>query len=136
MEEINKEDGFLICSGILIIVASSFGLIMGINLPYVWFNDFLYDLYYLFPRWLSIIGFAFGITSGVLMIKKRSFALALSGAIVLLILGILPLLWGFVYPIEFLRFSWVMTFYNYGIPIIILSVLSIAFAVASRKSFS
>ncbi|MEM3437110.1 MAG: hypothetical protein QXP55_01045 [Nitrososphaerales archaeon] len=132
MEE-SKEDGLSISSGILTIVAASLGLIMGINLPYFWFYEFLYDL---FPRWLSIIGFAFGITSGVLMIKRKSFALALLGIIILMIVGTLPLLWGFIYPEEFLRNSWIRTFYIYGVPIIILSALSIVFAFASRKSFS
>ncbi|MCP8321641.1 MAG: hypothetical protein H3Z52_11990 [archaeon] len=69
------------------------------------------------------------------MIKKRSLALALVGMVILLIVGILPLLWGFV-VVEFLRESLINMFCIYGVPIIIFAVLSIIFAVASRKKFA
>jgi hypothetical protein len=128
-----EEGGLSIAGGALTIVAAFLALIMGNNVISFWFSDFLYTI---ITWWLSIIGFAFGIASGALMIKKRSFALTVVGMAVLLIVGILPLIWSFIYIEEFLRYLWTRMLYIYGVPIIVLSALSIVFAVASRKRFS
>jgi hypothetical protein len=96
---------------------------------------FLSFSYVVITWWLGIAGFAFGLTSGVLMIKKRSLAMILIGTVILLIVGILPLICSFV-VVEFLRESLVKMFYLYGVPIIAFSILSIVFAIASRKRFA
>ncbi len=128
MEEF-KESGLPIAGGILTIVAASLSLIVGHSGRYLWFND----SYSLVTWWIGIFGFSFGLVSGVLMIKRRSLGLTLVGMAILLINGILPLLWSFVHPEGFLRDAWMGMFYNYGIPILVFSILGIVFAVASRK---
>ena len=121
-----------IAGGILTIVAAILGLLVGYGIQV--YGMFLGFSYVIITWWLGIAGFAFGLTSGVLMIKKRSLALSLTGMIILLIVGILPLLWSFV-VVEFLRESLINMFYYYGVPIIAFSVLSLIFAIASRKRF-
>jgi len=140
LEEIAKESGLPIAGGILTIVAAILGLLVGYSIqPWIYylygFVDFVVTWWLIVVMWwLGIVGFAFGLASGVLMIKKRSLALALVGMVILLIVGILPLIWGFV-VVEFLRESLINMFYIYGFPIITFSILSIIFAVASRKKF-
>lgn|GEM_PF-2544366 len=129
MEEEFKESGLPIAGGILTIVAASLSLIVGVSVSYLWFND----SYPLVTWWIAIFGFSFGLISGVLVIKRRSLGLTLIGMAILLINGILPLLWSLVYPEGFLRDAWMKMFYNYGIPILVFSILGIVFAVASRK---
>jgi len=140
-ESIGKESGLPIAGGILMIVAAILSLLVGYSIqPWIYylygFVDFVVTWWlFIVTWWLGIVGFAFGLASGVLMIKKRSLALALVGMVILLIVGILPLLWGFV-VVEFLRESLINMFCIYGVPIIIFAVLSIIFAVASRKKFA
>ncbi|MGB9659863.1 MAG: hypothetical protein ACPLY9_05010 [Nitrososphaerales archaeon] len=129
MEEEFKESGLPIAGGILTIVAASLSLIVGVSVSYLWFNDSSP----LVTWWIAIFGFSFGLISGVLVIKRRSLGLTLVGMAILLINGILPLLWSFIYTEGFLRDAWIRMFYNYGIPILVFSVLGIVFAVASRK---
>ncbi|MCP8309520.1 MAG: hypothetical protein H3Z54_12660 [archaeon] len=133
MEEIAKESGLPITGGILTIVAASLGLSVGYGVQlYGMFMEFSYVIV---TWWLGIAGFAFGLTSGVLMIKKRSLVMTLIGMVILLIVGILPLLWSFV-VVEFLRESLVNMFYFYGVPTIAFAALSIIFAIVSRKKFT
>jgi len=141
LEEIAKESGLPITGGILTIVAAFLSLQVGFNIqPWIYdyygFVDLIVTWWLIIVMWwLAIAGFAFGLTSGVLMIKKRSLVMTLIGMVILLIVGILPLIWGFV-VVEFLRESLISMFYIYGVPIIAFAVLSIIFAVASRKKFT
>ncbi len=128
-----KEGGLPITGGILTIVAAVLSLILGFSMMSFFFIEILYSIV---TWWLGIAGFAFGLASGVLMIKRRSLGLSLIGMIILLVVGILPLLWGFIYPEGFVRESLIRTFYDYGVPIISFAILSIIFAVVSRKKFT
>jgi len=135
-EEIAKESGLPIAGGILAIVAASLSLLVGYSSLAFFYIEKIYTIFpfiSIFTWWLGIAGFAFGLASGALMIKKRSLAIALTGMVLSLIVGILLLIWGFAYPVEFLRESWINMFYYYGVPIIIFAISSIIFAVASRK---
>ncbi|MCP8321994.1 MAG: hypothetical protein H3Z52_13830, partial [archaeon] len=95
-ESIGKESGLPIAGGILMIVAAILSLLVGYSIqPWIYylygFVDFVVTWWlFIVTWWLGIVGFAFGLASGVLMIKKRSLALALVGMVILLIVGILP----------------------------------------------
>ncbi|MGQ9719203.1 MAG: hypothetical protein ACUVWK_05135 [Nitrososphaerales archaeon] len=128
-----KESGLFISGSILTIVAAFLSLLLGFNVSYLSTIVFSYTIV---TWWLGVAGFAFGLTAGVLMMKKRALVMALICMAILLIAGILPLLWSFVFLEGFLHELWSTMFYFYGVPIIVFSALNIIFAIASRKKFT
>ncbi|NWG09518.1 MAG: hypothetical protein HXX80_04315 [Nitrososphaerales archaeon] len=128
-----KESGLFIAGSILTVVAAFLGLLLGFNVSFLSTIVFSYTI---LTWWLGVAGFAFGLTAGVLIIKRRALITALICTTILLIAGILPLLWSFVFPEGFLHELWSTMFYFYGVPIIVFSALSIIFAIASRKKFT
>ena len=73
---------------------------------------------------IEFIGFAFGLTGGILTLNRKMFPLALTGMALMMLAGILffvvSLEWGVIL----------------GLPIVVLTVLSIIFISISRREFT
>lgn len=136
-----KRTGFPIAAGILIVIASCVATFVGIlgfiafafsvgQYTYYYFEYYQYVLD-VFIGMFSAIGCAFGLTAGILSIKRRHFVLSivgtslvtLSGFVILLAFAIMPhssVIWGLLY----------------GIPTIFLSILGIIFVSISKGEFT
>jgi hypothetical protein len=86
-------------------------------------------LYNLIAGIFGIIAFAFGLTGGIFALRRRRIALSIFGISLLITSGIMMSLpfWVMGYTIS----NWV-----WGLPIVILSVLSVIFVAVSKGEFS
>jgi hypothetical protein len=115
----SKRTSFPTAGGILGIIASCICVFLAIvciaESPYSYFGaiEFLVGLF-------GIIGFPLGLTGGILMLKRKTFSLAIIGISLVLVFGALLI------PLSALL----------GLPIIVLSVLSLVFTAISRGEFT
>jgi hypothetical protein len=130
--KVKKHTGFPIAAGVLTIIASCIAFIPGIigfiqTFSFV-NNDYNYSSYffaYFFMAIFGILSFALGLTSGILILKRKHFVLAFLGiafnifAAVVTSLAV-PYLVGLIF----------------GAPIFVLSIISLVFTAISRKEFS
>jgi hypothetical protein len=121
-----KRTGFPTASGVLVIIGSSMLIFLGI----IALIQSSYDYYYgysgadMVVGILSILAFAFGLTAGILTLKRKVFPLAIIGISLVLVSSI-------VASVSLDIAGWV-----FGVPVMILSILSLVFAGISKREFS
>jgi hypothetical protein len=122
-----KRSGFLTSAGIFTIIAAPISLLIGI-LGYA--SAAIYSPYesYLVVNVLmgffGILAFALGLIGGILTLKRKHFALSITGISLVLVSGIIV---SVVIPYGCLVF---------GIPVMILSILGVTFTSISNKEFA
>jgi hypothetical protein len=137
-----KQTGFPMAAGILTIIAACICAIVGIfgtvafvgsiqaPVRYVSFSVYFYTANYqlLFVGIFGILAFAFGWTGGIFSIKGEHFALSIVGISLVLVSGFVTMI---AFPlIEY--GSWGLLF---GLPVVILSILSGIFTAISKGEF-
>jgi hypothetical protein len=118
-----KRSGFPITAGILSIIVSSILLALSFfSLSLV--NNFYYysNFYYLVAGIFDIFGFAFGLTAGILCLKRRVFPLAVIGISLLLVASVIMI----ILPAGFI----------FTIPLSILAILGLIFVSVSKQEFT
>ena len=108
--------GMLAAAGVLTIISSCLIFLTAIIALF-----YAYDNYYLMPLLLFmvvlfIIGFALGLTSGILILKRKVYGLCLTGVITLLVSSVFTI---FIGGIVFLII--------FGVPILIMEIIALVF---------
>jgi hypothetical protein len=115
-----KRSGFPTASGVLTIIGASISLLIGII--------FLINAYFLGDASdatvgvFGILAFSFGLTGGILTLKRKVFVLAIIGICFVIVSSILTSVaidFGFIF----------------GLPVFILSTLGLIFTAISKKEF-
>ncbi|MEM3623077.1 MAG: hypothetical protein QXR76_04840 [Candidatus Bathyarchaeia archaeon] len=78
----------------------------------------------------GLIGFAFGLTGGILTLRRKSFQLAIIGISLILVSGFITILASTTEPYGYIGGV------IFGIPVIILSILSLIFTSISKSEFT
>jgi hypothetical protein len=118
-----KRTGYPIAAGILTIIASCLTLYFGIR----FFRAV--GLFWVLMGIFGILAFAFGLTAGIFSIRRRRYGLSIFGMSLLTFMGFLMLL----VPASF---SALLTALLFGLPLLILSILSVVFAAMSKDEFT
>ncbi|MGA9388097.1 MAG: hypothetical protein WBV70_04645 [Candidatus Bathyarchaeia archaeon] len=131
----NKRTSLPIVAGILTIIAACACLIAGIIGLIVFALSLLPQL--LIQGAIAVLAFAFGLTSGIMSLKRRHFAMTAFGICLIVVAGFVnvlvfgvPMGFGYTGPIYPILMS-----ISFGLPILVLSILSIIFIFLSRKEF-
>lgn len=131
-----KQTGFPIAGGILAIIASCVCIIIGL----VYLIMFQASISYVGgqPRWeclfaglFGIIAFAFGLAGGITSLRRKNFKLAIIGVCFALTSGFVNFGALGTHP-----YSALLGGLIFGLPIIILSLLSLIFIAISKGEFS
>ena len=125
---IQKRTPFPTTAGILTIIGSCVAIAMGIIylaaalFSYGYAYGYIYGLsvYYLITGIFGIIAFAFGLTGGIFSLKRKRLAFSIFGMSLLIASGIMMAI-----PL------WV-----FGLPIAVLSILSVIFVAISKGEFA
>lgn len=118
-----KKSSFPIAAGILEIIAACVCMLIGIL-------GILVPLVVMLTLGIfGFVGFAFGLTGGILKIKRKSFALAIIGSCMVQLSGFIMLI------TTALSCDIFIVGLVYGMPIIILSNLSLIFTAISKQEF-
>jgi hypothetical protein len=136
-----KETGFPIAAGILIIVAACISAIVGIigmiafigSISYSSFAIPSYSAPYyqlLFVGIFGILALAFGLTAGMFSLKRKYFALSIIGMYLVFVSGVVTMI-----AFALMDSSWVFGL-PLGLPVIILSSLSVIFITISKGEFA
>ena len=138
---VGKHTGFPIAAGVLAIVAACISIflgIVGIMIFAYWSGYYYYSGYYgMTNYWFVVMGvfgilaFGLGLSGGIFTLRRSQFALSIIGES-------LVLLSAFVTMISFVVAgygAWI-TGLLFGLPAMILSILSIIFTGISKKEFS
>lgn len=133
---LRKKTGFPIAAGILTILAACIfvpiaALFMG---AYVWYSiqGHPEGLEVVITGFFSILGFAFGLASGILSLKRRHFALSIAGLSLVMLSGFM-----IIFGMAARRYRTAVTdALIFGVPIIGLAVLSLIFVAISKQEFS
>ena len=133
-----KRLSFPVAAGVLTIIGACVAAVSGIVGLIGFYSTISYPYYYYYHQyeWLTmgafgILGCALGLTGGIFTLMRRRFALCVTGMILIMISGFVAvgafvlILWN----------GWGMGLL-FGLPCIILSVLSIIFASVSRGDFA
>jgi len=129
---IGRKTGFPIAGGILSIIASCVCIFVGILgiltsiEPYYPYSRFGM----LFMGIFALIGFAFGLTGGILTLRRKNFSLAIIGISLVLVSGFITILASITEPYGYLGAV------IFGVPIILLSILSLIFTAISKQEFT
>jgi hypothetical protein len=101
---------------------------------YVWYSIQLFreGIEVFITGFFSILGFALGLTSGIMSLKRKYFALTLAGLIVVIFSGIV-VIFGMAMRGYRTALSDGLTF---GVPTIVLAILSLIFVSISKQEFS
>jgi len=122
-----KKSGYPTAAGVLTIIAACICIFLGILYMYAYIEG--WDYYrvhppeYFLAGIFGLLGFAFGLTGGILALKRRVFPLAMIGMAILTVAGILS----FVEPIVGIIF---------GVPMLVLVILAIIFTGISKREFT
>jgi hypothetical protein len=133
----------LTTAGVLLIIGSAIALIGGVFAFYVTSLSPLY--YYYFGRSdgnafavlmvagiFGILGFVSGLISGSECLRRKQFALSISGAALLLVAGVMHFVSTILFP-----YGGSVTFtLFFGIPIIVLAILGLLFLTICKGEFS
>lgn len=118
-----KRTGFPTASGVLTIIGSCIAILYGIlgliDASLNYYNSGPYAIVGIF----GILAFAFGLTGGILTLRRKVFVLAIIGISLVLISGIII---SVAIPIGFI----------FGIPVMILSILGLIFTSISKREFT
>lgn len=134
-EFVNKRTALPIAAGILAIIAACACLIVGIIGLIVFVLSLTRQL--LIQGVIAVLAFAFGLTSGIMSLKRRHFAMTAFGICFIVVAGFVNVLvfgvpMGFGYTSSIYPILMSMSF---GLPILVPSILSIIFVFLSRREF-
>jgi cation transport ATPase len=124
--------GSLTASGVLLIISATIalvGAILGFILfaaTFYWFGEALAGL---IVGIFGILGFSFGLTGAVLGLKRKQFAVSITGAVFVLVAGVLHFA---MFAVGYAGIIFVLFF---GIPIIILSIIGLILLAIRKKEF-
>ena len=118
-----KGTGYPIAAGILTTIASCLTLYFGIR----FFRTV--GLFWVFMGIFGILAFAFGLTAGTSSIRRRRYGLSIFGMSLLTFMGFFMLLVPAL-------FGELFTALLFGLPLLILSILSVIFAAMSKDEFT
>jgi hypothetical protein len=134
-EFVNKRTSLPIAAGILTIIAACACLIVGIIGLIVFALSLIPQL--LIQGVIAVLAFAFGLTSGIMSLKRKHFAMTAFGACLIIVAGFVNLL---VFGVP-MGFGYTSSIYpilmslSFGVPILVPSILSIIFVFLSRREF-
>jgi hypothetical protein len=134
-----KKSGSPLIAGILEILSASICLIVGILglvsfMPY--YNYYYYSYYWLLIMGVfGVIGFIFGLTGGILAFKRTDFAIVVLGASTTMLSGLISIIALAMVSYATLPYQ-VLIFGFLGVPIIVLSTLTLIFVAISRAEFT
>lgn len=131
-----KKTGFPITAGILTILAACICSFVGVLFmgAYVWYSVQVFHegLEVFITGFFGILGFAFGLASGILSLRRKHFALSIAGLSLLILSGFV-IIFGFAMRGYRTALSDGLIF---GVPIIALAILSLIFVAISKQEFS
>ncbi len=127
-----KRSGFPTAAGVLAILSASFCMVWAIPalinaINYFgsrWYSS-SYSIFMLISGLFSIVAFALGLAAGIATLKRQRFPLAVAGQSVVLASSIVI---GFFMPYGF---GWIL-----GVPLLVLSIISVVFTAISKKEFT
>ena len=133
-----KKSSFPMAGGILEIIGACISIIVGLFLIAAFVQvqsnyyspSYLASFGFLFIGVFEAVGFAFGLTSGILTLKRKQFTLSVVGVSLLVISGLITIIGLAMQPYG------IWAGLLFGTPIIIISVLSLIFISISKKEFS
>jgi hypothetical protein len=135
-KQTQSRTGFPIAAGILTIISACTCIVTGIIGLILFAMSSISQ--FLAQGVIAVFAFAFGLASGIMSLKRRYFAMARIGMYIMIVAGLInvavfgvPL--GYSYSIAVAPTLMGLLF---GLPILILSVLSIIFVSHSMKEFS
>jgi hypothetical protein len=136
-----KETGFPVAAGILMIVAACTSAIVGIIgmiafIGSISYSSFAIAYAYSAPYYqlllvgiFGILGLAFGLTAGIFSLKRKYFALSIVGMYFVFVSGVLTMI-----AFALMDSSWIVGL-PLGLPVVILSILSVIFTMISKGEF-
>jgi hypothetical protein len=131
-----KKTAFPIVAGILTIIAACVFVPVGTLFmgAYVWYaiQGHSEGIEVLITGLFGILGFAFGLTSGILSLKRRYFGMSLAGLSMVIFCGFAII---FGMAVRGYRQA-VADALGFGVPIIVMAILSLIFVAISKKEFS
>jgi hypothetical protein len=131
-----RRSGLPIAGGVLGIITACACLFIGIisTIAFAALSYYYYYYYLQYGLWFigafAFIGFAFGLIGGIFALKRTCFELAITGASLLLLSGFINILALTAHP--YIGFVFAIL----GIPIVILSTLSLIFIAMSKTEFA
>jgi hypothetical protein len=133
-----KKTAFPIAAGIMTILAACISVPIGVLFLGVYIQQSIYwgfrgyDLELFVIGFVSILGFAFGLASGITSIKRKHFGLAIAGLILVMLSGLV-----IIFGMAVRGYSTSLTDgLTFGVPIIGLAILSLIFVAISNQEFS
>lgn len=120
-----KHSGQVTAAGILTIISSCLCLVLGIIAMIYLLTSYYYPYYpyYIFIVIFGILGFGFGLTGGIYILKRKIFALGLVGVILVIIAAVVSI-------------PNITLFILLGIPIVIMAIISLTFIATFKHEFS
>lgn len=126
----SEKSGYPTAAGVLTIIAACICLFLGILYMYAYVEG-EYSYYYgrvhppeyFLTGIFGLLGFAFGLTGGILALKRRVFPLVIIGMALMMIEGI----FSFVEPVIGVVF---------GIPVLLFAILGVIFTGISKREFA
>jgi hypothetical protein len=138
----HKKTGFPIAGGILTILDSCMcAFIGGIGLlalaseymrgmPFYYYTGYEVSMFVI--AFFGIMGFAFGLASGIMSLRRRHFALSIAGLSLLILTGIAIIIGAGASPYE----DSLSGGLEFGLPIMGIAILSLIFVAISKQEFS
>ena len=124
-----RHSGFPLAGGILAIISACICAFVGI-ISLARFASYFYFHYWLFfVGMFALVGFIFGLTGGILALRRRYFEIAIFGVSLIMLSGFVNIVVLRVAP------RGVFLVALLGIPILILSIMSLIFIVISQAEF-
>jgi hypothetical protein len=120
--------GYLTAAGVLTIISACICILLGILYTVVYI-DGVYRGYrvhppeYFLAGIFGLLGFAYGLTAGILALKRRMFPVAIIGMALVMVAGVLS----FVEPFIGIIF---------GLPMLVLVILAVIFTGISKREFT
>lgn len=133
---LRKKTGFPIAAGILTILAACIFVPVGAIFlgAYVWYSiqGFPESLDVAITGFFSIQGFALGLASGIISLKRKYFGVAVAGLSLVILSGFI-----IIFGMAMRGYSTALTDgLIFGVPIIGLAILSLIFVAISKQEFS
>lgn len=131
-----KKTRLPIAAGILTIVAACACIITGVI--GLIFSAVSGIAQFLIQGVIAVLAFAFGLTSGIMSLKRSYFVITIIGICIITVAGLVNVVM-FGVPIGFnygIAVASILMGLLFGLPVVILSILSIIFVTLSKREFS
>jgi len=139
-----------IVDAVICVFVGFIGLLIAASYALAFYVDGRFFLDFTFYAWLligilGIIAFAFGLKSGMMMLRRKRFALSIIGVCSILVLGFVTLLWtfltmsGLIRGVPFFGLGLVLQlsfWLGLHIAIIVFAILSLILVATSKREFS